>query len=520
MIPLKLETLLKGRVVEQDRVEYKKGWNPADTIHAVCAYANDFTNMNGGYVVIGIEEDNGRPLLPPAGIDENDLDRIQNELFEYCNQIEPRYLPQLEITEHGGKKLIYLWCSAGDAGPYKAPVDIYSKKKKNGAKDEKRKEYWIKPFSVKTIAKQSELFELFEKFNAVPFDDRVSRGAKAEDIQMGHLRDFLVESNSALAEDVFSRPVADTLLSLEVANVTDVGVDIRNIGILMFSDRPEKFMPGARIELVWFHSPEEEGSDGFTEKTFTGPLFRQVKDALRYIETSVIEEKVVKVPGRAEADRYFNFPYEALEEALANACQHKSYQIPEAVEIRVYLNRIMIINYPGPAPWIDMEKFREGKAVSRRYRNRRIGEFFKEIDLAEKKSTGIKKILRTLANNGSPPPTFETDSARNSLETTIWIHEGFKTWGISRWDQILADTGNTRGGSGFTENFTENLTEKEKDLIDIILCESGITTAKMAERLGISRQTVSVRLKQLGEKGLICRTGSDTKGNWQIIREP
>ena len=42
MIPLKLETLLNGRVVEQDRVEYKRGWNPTETIQTICAYANDF----------------------------------------------------------------------------------------------------------------------------------------------------------------------------------------------------------------------------------------------------------------------------------------------------------------------------------------------------------------------------------------------------------------------------------------------------------------------------------------------
>lgn len=32
MIPLKIETLLKGRVVEHDRVEYKTGWNPNELI--------------------------------------------------------------------------------------------------------------------------------------------------------------------------------------------------------------------------------------------------------------------------------------------------------------------------------------------------------------------------------------------------------------------------------------------------------------------------------------------------------
>ena len=52
MIPLKIETLLEGRVVEHDRVEYKTGWNPNDIIHSICAFANDYDNSNGGYIVI------------------------------------------------------------------------------------------------------------------------------------------------------------------------------------------------------------------------------------------------------------------------------------------------------------------------------------------------------------------------------------------------------------------------------------------------------------------------------------
>ena len=153
MIPLKLETLLRGRVVESDRVEYKLGWNPSDIIPTICAYANDFSNTNGGYIVIGIEERFGRPSLPPAGVDPDDLDMIQQELFQYCNFIMPRYIPQTEVIQYQDKYLLYLWCSAGDSGPYSAPQDVLSKNK--------HKEYWIKPSSVKTIAKGSELSELF-----------------------------------------------------------------------------------------------------------------------------------------------------------------------------------------------------------------------------------------------------------------------------------------------------------------------------------------------------------------------
>jgi ATP-dependent DNA helicase RecG len=59
-----------------------------------------------------------------------------------------------------------------------------------------------------------------------------------------------------------------------------------------------------------------------------------------------------------------------------------------------------------------MEDLRLGRAVTRRYRNRRIGEFLKELDLTEGRSTGIPKILRAMEGNGSPLPEFETDEDR------------------------------------------------------------------------------------------------------------
>ena len=347
MIPLKLETLLGGRVVEQDRVEYKRGWNPAETIQTICAYANDFQNVNGGYIVIGIEAEDGIPMLPPSGIEKNKLDMVQRELFQYCNTIEPRYLPRTEIIEFQGKYVIYLWVPAGDDGPYRAPMDVLSKKK-----DDKRKEYWIKVFSSKTVAKGNELNELFEKFASIPWDDRVNPKASLDDISRLYVEDYLQRSDSALYDQRNEMPLEDILVALEAANATDAGVDIRNIGLLMFCEKPHKFIPEAKVDLIHFHSPEAEGSDDFTEIEFTGPIYKQIRDALNYIKSVAVIEKVVKYPDRAEADRFFTYPYAAVEEALVNAVFHKSYKIDAPVAIRIYQDRIMILNYPGPEPWI------------------------------------------------------------------------------------------------------------------------------------------------------------------------
>ena len=64
-LPINLVDLLHQRTVEGDRLEYKSGWNPEDVLHTLCAFANDFHNLGGGYIVIGVEEKNGRPVLPP-----------------------------------------------------------------------------------------------------------------------------------------------------------------------------------------------------------------------------------------------------------------------------------------------------------------------------------------------------------------------------------------------------------------------------------------------------------------------
>lgn len=60
--------------------------------------------------------------------------------------------------------------------------------------------------------------------------------------------------------------------------------------------------------------------------------------------------------------------------------------------------------------------------MSRRYRNRRIGEFLKELDLTEGRATGIPKILKVMAANGSPPPLFETDDERSSFVIRLPVH--------------------------------------------------------------------------------------------------
>ncbi len=82
-LPVSLADLLQGLKVESDRVEVKEGWNPPVIFRTICAFANDFHNYAGGYIVVGVADDvNGLPVLPPVGIPNTELDRMQRELLQ------------------------------------------------------------------------------------------------------------------------------------------------------------------------------------------------------------------------------------------------------------------------------------------------------------------------------------------------------------------------------------------------------------------------------------------------------
>ncbi len=60
--------------------------------------------------------------------------------------------------------------------------------------------------------------------------------------------------------------------------------------------------------------------------------------------------------------------------------------------------------------------------MSRRYRNRRIGDFLKELDLTEGRPTGVPKMLKAMAANGSQVPLFETDQDRLSYVVRLPVY--------------------------------------------------------------------------------------------------
>ncbi len=427
-LPINVEDVLAGHSVEWERLEFKEGWNPEPILHTLCAFANDFHNLGGGYIFVGIADEDGRPILPPAGVTFGALDALQKKVVELGRKIQPSYTPQIEPYEVQGRYILVLHAPGGSNRPYTAPLSL--------AKEEKRRAYYIRQGSITKEVKDKdhELRELWELANNVPFDDRVCHHARVEDLKLGLIRAHLQEIGSDLYEQSEALSVLELGQCMAIVDGPPEALTPRNVGLMFFHEQPERFFPQSQIDVVLF--PDGTGGDTLIEKTFRGPLGRQLRDALDYIQSTILKQKTVKQAGRAEAGRCWNYPFAAIEEILSNAVFHRSYEQRDPIEVRATPEALTIISYPGPDRSIRLEDLKRGKIDARRYRNRRIGDFLKELRLTEGRSTGIPKVLRAMHDNGSPAPDFDFDEGRTYFTAILPVHRAF-----------AAHTGGNKGGS-------------------------------------------------------------------------
>ena len=414
-IPTNIKTLLSGNVVEWARIEFKETWDPEASLKTVCAFANDLDNWGGGYIVVGVEEENGRPVYPLKGVPVEKIDAYQKNILEKSKFIRPAYSPIVEVVDYEDKKFIVLWCPGGDNRPYSSP--------KTMAKDSKERIHFIRKGSSTVMPTEDEEKDLFALANRVPFDDRINHQADISDLNITLIQNYLKEVNSSLYEQSQTGDFVEVCRDMNIISNLPEYIKPKNVGLMFFSMEPDKFFPYTQIDVVQF--PDGLGGDSIIEKTFKGPIHQQLRDALQYIRNTVIVEKVVKHPDRAEADRFFNYPFAAIEESLSNAVYHRAYDEREPIEVRIENDRIEIVSFPGPDRSITLEGLKNYRVSNRRYRNRRIGDFLKELHLTEGRNTGFKKILDALNANGSPKPEFETDDDRSYFISRLFIHEGF-----------------------------------------------------------------------------------------------
>ena len=196
--------------------------------------------------------------------------------------------------------------------------------------------------------------------------------------------------------------------------------------------------------------------------------------------------------GMQRKERYF-VPEAALRETLLNALCHTQYNYGVPIQISVYEDKLYIANCGClPENWTVENLMR--KHASKPY-NPNIAHVFYFAGFIESWGRGIEKICDACLEDELPVPEFTINPSDIMVKFT------------APKDRIVPAPGKV----------TDRVTDKEKEVLSLLKIDPGYTYADMADRLSVSRKTVSARVKSLKEKGVIRRIGSDIKGYWEVV---
>lgn len=506
-LPINIEDLLRKQKIEGSRIEFKGGWNPDSIYHSICAFANDFDNIGGGYILVGVEEEDGVAKRPVKGLPSNEIDGILKDMVGYNNKINPYYMPRTSVEEVDGQNILVIWVPSGVNRPYDVRESVVSK-------NNPKTEWYIRSGSSSIVAKGEVLDELREMANRTPFDDRGNPDISIDDISPMLVLDYLKKVDSKLVTDFHKVPIEDILDKMDLFTGPTERRMLKNVAAMMFCENPAKFFPYTQVEIVLFPNGLEQDPNNMIEiPKISGPVPYMIKATLDYLKTNLIKERIIKLKDRAESERFFNYPYQAFEEAVVNALYHRDYQEREPVEIRVEPQGVAILSYAGPDRSISMEAIQSAKLLkARRYRNRRLGDFLKELDLSEGRATGIPTIQDELRKNGSQPARIETDDDRSYFLIEIPCRDGFHSK-----VQIPQESELKSVLKSVLKDELKGELKTLRIILDLIAEDPNATTATLVAKSGKSRTTVLKSIKILRDENCIDRVGGKKYGRWQIL---
>lgn len=455
---------------------------------------------------MGIEAVNGIPKRPVIGIPTEQLDKIQQQMIGFNNLFAPYYLPRVSAEKIDNKYVLVIWAPVGVNRPYSIRMDVTNS-------NDKRDAFYVRTGTSSIVAKGAVLDELREMASRMPFDGRGNPDIKEDDIDYILIREYLQTVKSRMVDDLKHLDTMDLLERMDLLSGSTENRMIKNVAAMMFCNHPEKFFPYTQLSVVVFPEGKIHNPNRFSEKTFRGSVPTIIQGAMQYIKDVVIMEFVSKPKDKMQSKRWFNYPYQAVEEGVVNAMYHRDYQEQQEVEITVEPDGIRILSFSGPDRSISSKALQVCEVLhSRRYRNSRLGDFLKELDLTEGRCTGIPTIQNELTQNGSPRATIETDEERSYFLLFIPIHEGCG-------NEVFLNEEREDSERKVPHKVPHNCPVFARKTLMEIMRNPKITIAQLMQIQSISNRAIRNHIAALKQANIIVRVGSSKTGHWEVINE-
>lgn len=356
-----------SKLKESETVEFKESFKD-DALKTLSAFAN----TSGGSLFIGVKDDNTLLGLKIT-------DKVQQRII---NQIEDVLGLQPAVIVHKGDSGEFLEVKVTKSNK---PVDVrgrFYKRVGNTTREIDRD--GLKSLLLRDVSWDSQLRD------DVTFDD---------------LAHNLTFSISVLAyENIYGKPPEEFNDEEFLEHLGLIKDDsITNAALLLFGSNKSPKFPFAKIRIGRFKGESTIISD----HTIGGNLINQLQESERIIKTLL--HKRYNITGKSfKREEVWEYPLEAIREAILNALVHRSYHITNAhIEIKIYDDQILFYS-PGTLPeGITIDQLSKAHPSIRR--NPLLAETFFRAGYIEQFGSGTLRMRESLKAAGHPEPEFREE---------------------------------------------------------------------------------------------------------------
>jgi len=448
---MNLQDLIKTG--ESSTVEFKEKFDER-TIESAVAFAN----TKGGIIFIGISDKNN---IIGITIGKETLNKWTNQISQ---STDPSIIPELEEIKVDGKTVVAVKIKEN-------PIKPISTR----GKCLKRVDSSNRAMSAQEIA------QMHLHSTGMSWDKYPAKDAKLSDIDIEKVKRYIKKAKETgrkrIGDDEEPMKVLEKMSLITQGQPTWAA-------ILLFSNETNRFISQAAIHCGRF----KEKNIVIDDRMIVGTVFEQIDEAMDFIRKNINVEFVMT--GKPERDQIWDYPLEALREALINAVCHRDYTIYSNIEVRIYDDKL-IIRSPGFLPYgITLEELY--KPHSSTLRNKGLAEVLYDTELIERWGSGIEKIQQHCLDAGLPEPIFEE-------------YQGF---------QVVF-----RKSVDYEEYLRSlNLNERQLKAVIYVKEKGQVTNKEYQEICNTSNRTASRDLADLVSSGLLEQIGITGKGTAYILR--
>lgn len=290
---------------ESQNIEYKSSWRD-EYLKWICGFAN----ANGGSIFIG--NDNAGNVV---GITD-----AQKLLEEIPNKVRDTLGILVDVNLHTTAQGDFIEIIV-EGYPY--PVSY-------------KGQYHYRSGSTKQELKGAALDKFLlqkkgKRWDGVPVPNISVAELKHETFEFFHKRAI---KNQRIEEDILTDTNEHPVENLQLKE-NDF---LKRAAILLFHAEPEKFLTGAYIKIGYF----ETNDDLKFQDEIHGNLFEQIEKTIDLLFTKYIKAEI-SYEGINRIEKY-EYPRDAVREALLNAIAHKDYSGGTPIQISVYSDKIIFWN--------------------------------------------------------------------------------------------------------------------------------------------------------------------------------